>query len=62
MSISKRGGVPKWIKRGEGKVPEGKFPKGMASKQPMNFKKARARKPRPDTGKKISKFPHQPKK
>ncbi|KKL06678.1 hypothetical protein LCGC14_2593630 [marine sediment metagenome] len=57
MSISKRGGVPKWIKRGKGKVPE-----GGGSNNPMNFKKANARKPRPDTGKKISMFPNQTKK
>ena len=54
MSISKRSQVPKWQKRGEGKVSEGNFPKGEASKQHMNFKHARARKPRPDTGKKIT--------
>ena len=57
MSISKRGGVPKWVKRGKGKVPI-----GVGSNRPMKFKKANARKPRPDTGKKISKFPHKPKK
>ena len=57
MSISKRGGVPKWVKRGEGKVPIGK-----GSTNHMNFKKGNARKPRPDMGKKISIFPNQTKK
>lgn len=58
MSISKRGQVPKWQKRMKGiSIPSNKgFSQEDASKQPMNFKHARARKPRPDTGKKITKM------
>ena len=48
--MGKRSKIPKWIKRGEGKVPIGK-----GTNQPMNFKHGRAMKPRPDTGKKITK-------
>ena len=48
--MSKRSKVPKWIKKGEGRVPLGK-----GSDQPMSFKRGNARKPKPDTGKKITK-------
>ncbi len=60
MSISKRGGVPKWLKRGRAK-PVSEEAK-LRYSNPMNFKYANARKPRTDTGKKISQFPHQAKK
>lgn len=41
--------VPKWIKRGKGISPGGK------STNDMSFKRGAARKPRTDTGKKITK-------
>ncbi len=47
--MSKRSKVPKWIKRGTGKCPVGQ------GEQPMTFKRSKGRKPRPDTGKKITK-------
>lgn len=58
MSLSKRGQVPKWQKRGEGiRIPNCKrLSREEESKQPMTFKHAMARKPRPDTGKKITKM------
>ena len=46
-----RSTVPKYIEKGEGEVP-----KGVGTNNPMNFKKGNARKWRPDTGKKITKF------
>ena len=56
MSISKRSQVPKWQKRVKGIRPQSSLSKEKASKQPMKFSKRNARKPRPDTGKKITKF------
>jgi len=50
--MGKRSKVPKWIERGEGKSPGGKGPD-----QPMTFKRMKGRTPRPDTGKKLSKWP-----
>ena len=44
-----RSQVPKYIKRGIGKVSKGK-----GSNQPMKFKRGAARKPRTDTGKKLT--------
>lgn len=43
--MSSRSQVPKWIKRGEGKTPIGK------GEQPMTFKRAKGRTPRPATNK-----------
>ncbi|HEA46469.1 MAG TPA: hypothetical protein ENH99_01680 [Candidatus Pacearchaeota archaeon] len=60
MSISKRGGVPKWLKRGRAK-PVSEEAK-LRYLNPMNFKESNARRPRTDTGKKITKFSHSPKK
>ena len=58
MSISKRSQVPKWQKRVKGiRIPSNKkLSIEDASKQPMNFHHRDARKPRPDTGKKITKM------
>lgn len=39
--------VPKWIKKGEGKVTSSTFKKGTEYNQPMNFHFRDARKPRP---------------
>ncbi|TET75180.1 MAG: hypothetical protein E3J56_01140 [Candidatus Aminicenantes bacterium] len=39
--------VPKYIKRGEGKVTSSTFKKGEECQQAMNFHKRDARKPRP---------------
>jgi len=42
IKMTNRSKVPKWMKKGEGKVPKGK-----GTDMPMNFRKAEARKPRP---------------
>ncbi len=44
-----RSKVPKWIKKGEGKVSIGK-----GCNQPMTFKKQQGRSPRSDQGKKYN--------
>lgn len=43
--------VPKWIKRGEGKVTSSTFEKGTEYNQPMNFHFRDARKWRPSQNK-----------
>lgn len=51
--MSKRSAKPSGIKCG--KKHSTYNPKKPSDKQPMNFKKGLARKPRPDTGKKLTK-------
>ena len=50
--MGKRSKRPKWIK-GEGRPPTPN--QGKSSNDPMKFKRGIARKPKPDTGKKITK-------